>query len=195
MKSARTLGDEGLGAVEDVTITLPEGRGPHRRRIGSRTRLGEPHAADPLTGGKLGYIVLLLLVRPEGEDVVRTQVGVRPPREQAAAVHTGMPEGLPGQAAGDDVRPRSAQLFGERQAEDAERGEPVPYLEAEFTPEIGLLAQRRHLVAPIAIDRLPEELLFLCEREIHRTPSPSRVRFAAGTESFITTFSQFYYYQ
>jgi hypothetical protein len=67
-----------------------------------------------------------------------------------------MAEGLSGQAAGDDVRPRSAQLFGERQAEDAERGEPVPYLEAEFTPEIGLLAQRRHLVAPIAIDRLPE---------------------------------------
>ncbi len=111
----RGIGDEGLRAVEDIPVALLHRRGPQGGGIRTGARLGEPHAADPLARCEPGDILFLLLLGAEIKDVMGAQVGMGAPGKQAAAVHPRMPQGLSGQAAGDDVRPRPAQFLGKGQ--------------------------------------------------------------------------------
>ena len=55
--------DEALAAVEDVLVALAARGRPHRGRVGARAGLGQRVGAEPLAGGELRQVALLLLLR------------------------------------------------------------------------------------------------------------------------------------
>jgi hypothetical protein len=54
-------GNEDLGAMNAVVITFSHCARAHRRKIGTRLRLGQVHGPRPLAAGEMGQVACLLL--------------------------------------------------------------------------------------------------------------------------------------
>ena len=87
---------------------------------------------------------------------------------QATGAGGGMADRLPGKAAGDEIRPRTAVCLRHGKAEESHLAEFPPDIEIEFPLQVGLLAQGGDLALRKSIDGLPEHLLFFADREIHK---------------------------
>src|SRR5207245_4144358 len=66
--------DEALRAVEDVAVALAQRRRAHRRRVRAGSRLRQRVGAEPLPGGELREIPLLLLLRPRQPEAERAEL-------------------------------------------------------------------------------------------------------------------------
>jgi len=60
-----TVGDVGLGTVDDVLIAVADGGGLNASRVRTRIRLGQAEGSQLRTGGDIGEVLGLLLVRSE----------------------------------------------------------------------------------------------------------------------------------
>ena len=112
---ADAVGDEGLGAVDDVAavdLVLGEG-GRHAGDVGAGARLGDPERADLLAGDPRHQPALLLLLGAEVEDRRHRDrgVGVEPGGDAAGAA-----------ASGPAPRPRPRRAGGCRPGRPAPRG-------------------------------------------------------------------------
>ena len=80
------VGDECLGAIEDVAIAALLRRGAGVARVGAGAWLSEGPGSKPITGGEMRKIFLLLLFGPGEEDVVGSERVVRGDREADRSV-------------------------------------------------------------------------------------------------------------
>ena len=81
------VGDEDLGAVQEVVVALVHGGGRGAARVAPRAGLGQPEPAEHATGGKERDIALALGGRPEFNDGRGAEVGVRADGERVTRVH------------------------------------------------------------------------------------------------------------
>ena len=71
------VGDEGLGAVDDVVVAFALGGGAHGFEVAARAGLGHGDGADHFTGGHLGQPAVALLLVAVSVDVGRHDVRVQ----------------------------------------------------------------------------------------------------------------------
>ena len=88
---ADAVGDEGLGAVDDVAAVDPLGEGGDAGDVGAGAGLGDPQRADLLAGDPRHQPALLLLLGAEVEDRRHRDrgVGVEPGGDAAGAAGAG----------------------------------------------------------------------------------------------------------
>jgi hypothetical protein len=67
-----TVGDPHFGAVENIAVPAFFRRGGHGGHVGTGIGLGQPHAADPLSGSQLGNVLAALRLGAVAEKGVRT---------------------------------------------------------------------------------------------------------------------------
>ena len=89
------VGDEHLGAVEDVAVALAAREGADAFHVGAGIRLGDGDRGDDLAGDDAGHPFVLLRLAAGAEDVDRG--------------HVGMNE----RGNGDARKGRAAELFGQ----------------------------------------------------------------------------------
>src|SRR5699024_2827017 len=110
------VGDEGLGAVDDVAVAVALRGGAHALEVGAGAGLGHGDRRDPLAGADPGQPRPLLLLGGVVDHVVRGDGGAHAHTERGVAgVH---------QLLGDQVLHRrvaalSAVLLGHVQADEA----------------------------------------------------------------------------
>ncbi len=80
------VGDEGLGAVDDVVVTVADGGGGHRRQVRADPGLGHADRGDQLAGDDAGQPALLLLVGAVAEEVGQADVVVQGDPQPGAGV-------------------------------------------------------------------------------------------------------------
>jgi hypothetical protein len=114
------VGDEGLGAVENVTIALFHRGGAHVLQVGAGARLAHRDGADHLAARQLRQPALLLLLGAEPPDVGRDDAGMQRRAEavEAAEAVGAVDDGLVRKAAAGaavflrDHRAQQARLPG-----------------------------------------------------------------------------------
>ncbi len=159
--------DEGLRTVQDVLVPFLDGGGRQGAGVGPAAGLGEPHAADPLGSREFGKVFQFLLLGAVLHDVGAAEVGVGAPGQGVPAVRAGVPHGLSRQAAGYEIRARSAVLFGIGKPEEPHARHLPEDLHVKFSLQIRLFAERRDFLLGETVDRFPEHSLFIGKCEIH----------------------------
>ncbi len=165
---ADAVGDEGLGAVDDVAAVDPLGEGRDAGDVGAGAGLGDAQGADLLAGDPRHQPALLLLLGAEVED--------RRHRDRGVGVEAG---GDPARAArvrqlldpDRVVQVRAALaavLLGELQAEEAELGAALVEVAGEFPCLLPLVDVGSDLLGDEAVDRLAQLLVLLAERRQRR---------------------------
>ena len=160
----RAVGAPQLGAVEDVPVALPDGRGPERRRVGARAGLRERVRGEQLARGEPRQVAALLRLGARQEDRVAAE-GRRPPVGRGRRAR---PRDLLGDQ-GEGQRAHVAAAVGLR--------EPDPHQPLLREEPHGLLGIRLGLVV-MGGDRgdlLPRDR----PRELH-APSAARRRGSRG---------------
>ena len=161
---ADAVGDEGLGAVDDVAAVDPLGEGRDPGDVGAGAGLGDPQRADLLARDPGHQPALLLLLGAEVEDRRHRDrgVGVEPGRDAARAARARQlldPDRVV------EVGPALAAVaLGELEAEEAELGAAAVELAREFARRLPLVDVRRDLLADEAPDRLAQLLVLGVER-------------------------------
>ena len=67
----RRVGDEALGAVDDVVVAVADGRGAQRRGVRAGVRLGQRERGDQLAGRQPRQVLLLLRLGAVDQDALR----------------------------------------------------------------------------------------------------------------------------
>src|SRR5882672_1316834 len=117
-----------LGAVQHIAVALAHGPAGHRRRVRSRTGLGERERRGHLTAGELGQVAPLLLLAAREDDRIAPEVLEQ---EDGRTRGTG-----PGHLLG-----------GQTEGQRARRGAPVGRRDVE--PHQPLLAQQLELLVGV----------------------------------------------
>ena len=104
------VGDELFDAIEEITGTpFGKGRGgPGAQRIAATVRFGQTVGGNPLAGGKLFQVLLLLLCRTVIDQGKRTNAGLATGGD---GKRTGRPELLRDQHAGGLIQFQATKLF------------------------------------------------------------------------------------
>ena len=169
---ADAVGDEGLGAVDDVAVVDPAGRRGDPGYVRPGPRLGDPQRADLLAGDPRHHPPLPLLLVAEVED--RRQgdrgVGVEARRDPARAARAR--QLLDPHRVVQVVAALAAVGLGELQPEEAELGAAAVEVTGEFPRLLPLIDVRRHLRGDEPRHRLAQLLVLAAERRQHR-PRPA----------------------
>ncbi|MCY1422762.1 hypothetical protein D9M71_384570 [compost metagenome] len=140
------VGDEGLGAVDDVLVALLHRAGAYRLQVGTGARLGHGDGADALAGTDLRQPELLLLLGAVIEDVLGDDVA-----EAGAQSATVAGEHLAGADVVADMAAGAAVLLGEVGEDQAQ----LAGLEPDFAIGVVLLAPLQF----VRLDVFPGEAL------------------------------------
>ena len=81
------MGDEPLGAIQQVVAVLLLGRGPRATGIAPRVFFRETETAEHLATGQQRHVLLDLRLRTEAQDRGRAQRGVRADRDGVRGTH------------------------------------------------------------------------------------------------------------
>ena len=119
---ADAVGDEGLGAVDDVAAVDPLGEGGDAGDVGAGAGLGDPQRADLLAGDPRHEPALLLLLGAEVEDRRHRDRGVRVEPSGDAARAARRASSSTQIASCRWVAALAAVLLGELEPEEAELG-------------------------------------------------------------------------
>ena len=135
------VGDEHLGAVEQVVVALV-----HRGRGGAagvapRAGLGETESAEHLARRQQRHVAPLLLFGAELDDGGGAEVGVGADGERVARVHLG--HLVDGDVVGELVHPGAAQLLAPGHAEEAELAHGLDVLPGELRGAVQLAGHGR----------------------------------------------------
>ena len=160
---ADAVGDEGLGAVDDVGVAAAPGGGGEGGDVGAGAGLGDPQGADLLAGDPRHQPALLLLLGAEVEDRRHRDRGVGVEAGGDAAGAAGAGQLLDPDRVVQVGAALAAQLLRELEAEEAELGAAAEQLPREFPRRLPLVDVRRDLLGDEAGDRLPQLLVLLAE--------------------------------
>ncbi len=147
------VGDERLGAVDDVVLAVTAGAGGHRGEVRADTRLGHRERRDQLAGGDPGQPALALLLGAVAEEVGQADVVVQGDAEADAADARAL-----GLFADDEVQP---EVLGPGAAVALRHGHPE---------EAAVAGAREHLAGddaralPLAVAAVLTDDLALQER-------------------------------
>ena len=137
------VGDEDLGAVEEVVVALVHRGGGGAARVAARAGLGEPESAQHPAGGQQRDVAPLLLLGAELDDRRGAEVGVGADGERVARVHLG--HLVDGDVVGELVHPGAAELLAPRHAEEAELAHRLDVLPGEGGGPVELARDGRDL--------------------------------------------------
>ncbi len=165
----RALRDEHLGAVEDPVIAVAHAGGLHRRAVGTRTRLGERPRREPLAGGRLRQVLLLLRVVAEGEDVAGTEAVVAGDGERERSVDARAL--LDADRVRERVHAGAAVLLRDADPEQPELGEPGDDLRREAFLRVPAAGVGPHLALAEVAHALAQDAVLLVELEVHSRSS------------------------
>src|SRR5215475_5954471 len=166
------VGDEHLGAVDDVVVAVPLGGGPDGGGVGSRVRLGESPAAELLAAQRRHQELALLLLGPEAQQRNASQPDMREERGREAAVDAC--DLLDQQAAHHHVAAAAAVLLGIADAEITEASELAEQVERKGLGALELLDARPERALGEAADGGAKRLLFLVQGEAEHAESSAR---------------------
>ncbi len=161
---ADAVGDEGLGAVDDVAAVDLPGVGGDAGDVGAGARLGDAEGADLLAGDPWHQPALLLLLGAEVEDRRHRDRGVGVEAGGDAAGAAGARQLLDPDRVVQVGAALAAELLGELEAEEAELGAAGVELAGEFARRLPLVDVGGDLLDDEATDRLAQLLVLLAER-------------------------------
>ena len=158
------VGDERLGPVDDVLVTVAHRSRLDPRDVGARVGLGDAQAGDLLAPDGRRQVTLLLILGAEGENRGSGHVGVDGDAHgQAARVRLGHLLGQHEVAV--VVAALAAVALGHRQTQEAElsHAREDPVLEGLLLPALGVGGE---LLLHEAPDRLAQPVMVLGEDEV-----------------------------
>jgi hypothetical protein len=156
---ADAVGDEGLGAVDDVTPVDLARRGPERGDVGTGARLRDAERSDLLALDAGNEPALLLLLGAELPDRRSGDLGVCPDPGGDPATAPGPGELFEPDSVVDVVAALPAVLDLVLEAEEAKFAAPGIELAWELARLLPLVNVRRDLRADEAADRLAQLLM------------------------------------
>ena len=161
------VGDEDLGAVQDVVLALlvQHGHGLDAAGVGARAGLGQAEGAQPLAGAQLGQILLLLSLGAEVIDGVGAQAGMS--GEDDAGGAADLAHLLNSHDIAEVGSALAAVLLGEINAHHAQLGHLLDGLGGETLFLVHFLSQRLDLVLSEAAIHLLDEEFFFRQIKIH----------------------------
>ncbi len=163
------VGDEDLGAVDDVVVSVRHGLGLLALSVRACAGLGEAECAQLLTLCKGNQVFLLLLLCAECLYGIAAQGGVCGYDDACGAAYLG--ELLHAHHIGQGVAALSAVLLGNGDAQEAVLRHLAGSLSGEFLGLIHLLSQGLHFL----FGKLPEQrarhFMFFAQRKIHDSHS------------------------
>jgi len=163
------VGDEDLGAVQQVVIALVDCGGGGAARIAAGARLGQAEPTEHFAGGEQRHISAPLLLGAEFDDGGGAQVGVGTDSERMARVHLG--HLVDGDVIGELVQPGAAQLFTPGDAEEAQLAHGLDVVPGEGGGLIQLPCDWGDLGPGELADHLAHLMMLLVEVEgvVHRS--------------------------
>ena len=160
---ANAVGDEGLGAVDDVAAVDALGEGGDAGDVGAGAGLGDPERADLLAGDPGDQPTLFLLLGAEVEDRRHRDRGVGVEAGRDAAGATGPCELLDPDRVVQVGAALAAVLLGELEPEEAELGATPVELAREPARLLPLVDVWRYLLGDEAPHGLAQLLVLLAE--------------------------------
>jgi hypothetical protein len=157
------IGDEGLGAVDDVATVDFARRRPDRGYVRAGAGLGDPEGSDQLALDPGDQPALLLLLGAELPDRRRGDLGMRSQTRGYAAAAPRTRQLLDPDRIVDVVASLAAVLGLVFEAEEAELAAAVVELAGELARLLPSLDVRRDLLTDEAADGFPQLLVLLAE--------------------------------
>ena len=160
----RAVGDEGLGAVDDVFVAVADRRGADAGDVGAGAGLGDPEAADLFALQARFQVLLLLLLGAEQVDRGQDHVGLD--REaHVGAAGAGVAHALGADQRVEVVAALAAVLLREAEAEEAELARPL-HRRGRPVGVLPLVAVRPQLLLHPRLHRLAQVFVLLAEDEV-----------------------------
>ncbi len=159
------VGDEALGAVEDVVVALQHGGGLLAGGVGTGVGLGQAEGADLLAGQQVRQVLHLLLLGAVLKDGGAAQRGVGGDDNGGGAAHLG--QLLHAHGVGQHIAAGAAVLLGEVDAHHAQLAHLLHGLHGEALFLVDFLGQRLDLVLGELAVHLADHLLFFRQVKIH----------------------------
>ena len=160
-----SVGDEALGAVEDIVVALQHGGGLLAGGVGSGVGLGEAEGTDFLAAQQVGQVLLLLLLGAVLKDGGAAQGGVGGDDDSGGAADLG--QLLHAHGVGQDVAACAAVLPGEVNAHHAQLRHLLHGFHGEALFLVNLLGQGLDLVLGKLTVHLTEHQLLIGKMKIH----------------------------
>ena len=159
------VGDEDLGAVEDVLVTLQLSSGAHAVGVGTSTGLGQTHSAQLLALSQGNQVLLLLLLGAELQDGPGAQGTVH-------GEHDGGGSAVLSQLlAADDVgqigQTSAAVLLGDVGAQHTHLGQLLAGVLGELFLLVQLSSDRLDFLDAEVVQHVENFLLHFVQFEIH----------------------------
>ena len=164
------VGDEDLGAVEDVVVALVHRRRGGAPRVAAGARLGEAEPAEHPAGGQQRDVAPPLLFGAELDDGGGAQVGVGADGERVARVHLG--HFVDRDVVGELIHSRAAQLLRPGHAEETELAHLLHVVPRKGGGAVELARDRGDLGAGELAHHVAHLIVLLVEvqGEIHGLP-------------------------
>ncbi len=154
-----------LGTVQQVMVALVLEHGDHAARVAAMIGFGKAKTADHFTGRELGQPFLLLFLATVFPDRVHHQRSLHAAKASKATV-TPL-DLLHDEAVADLVQPHAAILLRDHGPEGADLRQSGNDLWMEGGVLEGIFNDRLQVLAHELARRIPDQLMFLCQKLIH----------------------------
>ena len=159
------IGDEDLGAVEDIVVAVQLGLGLALGGVGTGVGFGQAESTHLVTLGQHGQIFLLLLLRAMGDDGIAAQAVVG--GHDVAGGGALLGQLLDADGAGQGISARAAVLLGDAHAHHAQVEQLLDVLPGILAGLVGLGSDGLHFILGEFRHHLPDQLVLTAEIEIH----------------------------
>ncbi len=160
-----TVGDEDLGAVENVFVALFDGPGAHAHGVGTGIGFGEPQGADLLSVDQRRQVLLLEHLIGVFVDIVGAKVGMSPVGHGQPGTETA--HLFDGQGLHKHIAAQTTVFFIHGDAENADFGTFLEKVRGKPVFLVDFFLQRAKLIERPLVDRFLDHALFVCELKIH----------------------------
>ena len=159
------VGDEDLGAVEDVVVPVQLGLGLALGGIGAGVGLGQAEGADLAAGGQHGQVLGLLGLGAVHDDGIAAQAVVG--GHDVAGGGALLGQLLDADGAGQGIGAGAAVLLGHAHAHHAQVEQLLDGLPGILAGLVGLGSDGLHFILGEFRHHLPDQLVLTAEIEIH----------------------------
>ena len=159
------VGDEDLGAVEDVLVTLQDSSGAHAVGVGAGAGLGQTHGTQLLALSQGNQVLLLLLLGAELQDGPGAQRTVNGEHDGGGSAV--LSQLLAADNVGQVGQTSAAVLLGDVGAQHAHLGQLLTGVASELFLLVQLSSDRLDFLDAEVMKHVENFLLHLVQFEIH----------------------------
>ena len=159
------VGDEDLGAVEDIVVAVQLGLGLALGGVGTGVGFGQAEGADLVALGQHGQVLGLLGLGAVGDDGIAAQAVVG--GHDVAGGGALLGQLLDADGTGQGVSARAAILLGDAHAHHAQVEQLLDVLPGILAGLVGLGSDGLHFILGEFRHHLPDQLVLTAEIEIH----------------------------